>query len=352
MTALTALAFFLCGVVAGGALFAWVTRTTNATAAAVHDIVAPIRDGLERYDQKLHDIELDRVESFAALGERLDLMSHLNDVLRGETASLARALTSSNVRGAWGELQLKRAVELAGMLEHCDFDTQVSSGGDDTRQRPDMVITLPGGRTIVVDAKTPAAAILQAVNAPDPDERDRLCREHVAGVRRHVDALSRKSYWSQFPEAPEFVVMFLPSEAFFSVALEYDHSLFEHSFEQKVIIATPTTLVAMLKAIAFGWRQENVARNAQEISTLGRELYDRIGALAGHFEQLGSHLGRAVRSYNRTVGTLERRVLPSARRFEQYGVGGTGELGNLRPLDHLPQTTGADDSSLVTAPDA
>jgi DNA recombination protein RmuC len=304
--------------------------------SAIHGMLTPIREGLETYDRKLYEIELARTESFAALTNRIELMSAASDILRGETANLAKALRSSNVRGAWGELQLKRAVELAGMLEHCDFETQHTVDGEEGRLRPDMIVHLPGGKTIVVDAKTPATAVLEAVNCPDDARRLQLCQEHVYGVRRHIDALSRKAYWEQFEQAPEFVVLFLPSEAFFSVALEFDPALFEHSFEQKVIIATPTTLVALLKAVAFGWRQEAIARNAQEISDLGRDLYDRIRTLGDHFESVGDHLGKSVAAYNRAVGSLEKRVLPAARRFQGLGAANGKEIGELTALEIAP----------------
>ena len=304
---------------------------------SIRNLLAPIREGLEKYDAKLNEIEIQRARSFASLTERIELMSAASDVLRGETANLAKALRSSNVRGAWGELQLKRAVELAGMLEHCDFSVQHTvAGDDDARLRPDMVVHLPGGKSIVVDAKTPATAVLEALNCGDDARRRQLCAEHVIAVRKHVDALSRKGYWEQFDRAPEFVVMFLPSEAFFSVALEFDPALFEHSFEQKVVIATPTTLVALLKAVAFGWRQESIARNAQEISDLGRDLHDRIRTLGEHFADVGEHLGKSVQAYNRAVGSLERRVLPAARKFQTLGAGSTKEIAALESLEVAP----------------
>ncbi len=286
--------------------------------AWIENLVAPIRDGLDKY------------------AERIAIMAAASDTLRGETANLAKAMRSSNVRGAWGELQLKRAVELAGMLEHCDFELQHTVAGDEGLLRPDMIVRLPGDRTIVVDAKTPATSVLEAINCADDAQRRVLCAEHVVAVRRHIDALSKKSYWEQFDQSPEFVVMFLPSEAFFSVALEFDPSLFEHAFEQKVVIATPTTLIALLKAVAFGWRQEAIARNAQEISDLGRELYERIKTLGDHFDSVGNYLGKSVLAYNRAVVSLERRVLPAARKFQDLGVGSTKRLAELTPLEVTP----------------
>lgn len=303
---------------------------------AIHGLIAPIREGLEKYDRKLSEIEVARAESFASLTQRIEGVALASDVLRGETANLAKALRSSNVRGAWGELQLQRAVELAGMMPHCDFVTQHSVDADDGKLRPDMVVRLPGNKSIVVDAKTPATAVLEAVNCQDDAQRRQLCTEYVFAVKKHIDALAKKAYWEQFESAPEFVILFLPSEAFFSVALEFDPTLFEHSFANKVIIATPTTLVAVLKAIAFGWRQESIANNAQEISELGRELYERIRMMAEHFGNVGEHLEKSVKAYNQAVGSLEKRVLPGARRFQSLGVGSTKELGVLAEIELAP----------------
>jgi len=303
---------------------------------AIHGLIAPIREGLEKYDKKLSEIEVARAESFASLAQRIEGVSNVGEILRGETANLAKALRSSNVRGAWGELQLQRAVELAGMLEHCDFHTQHSVDTDEGKLRPDMVVRLPGGKSIVVDAKTPATAVLEAVNCQDDAQRKQLCLQYILAIKNHIDTLSKKAYWEQFASAPEFVILFLPSEAFFSVALEFDPTLFEHSFANKVIIATPTTLVAVLKAIAYGWRQDAVANNAQEISELGKELYDRIRLLAEHFGNVGDHLEKSVKAYNQAVGALEKRVLPGARRFQSLGVGSTMELDVLAEIELAP----------------
>lgn len=326
-------------------------RASRAQDAAMEHMLAPIREGLAKYDAKLGEIERERTRSFASLAERMEAMSTASEILRGETANLSRALRSSNVRGAWGELQLRRAVELAGMVERCDFSVQhttpASANGDDGRLRPDMVVHLPGGKSIVVDAKTPAAAVLDAVNCEDDALRRQKCAEHVVAVRRHIETLSRKAYWEQFERAPEFVVMFLPSEAFFSTALEYDPPLFEHAFEQKVLIATPTTLVALLKAVAFGWRQEAVAQNAQEISELGRELYDRIRTMGEHFADVGDHLAKSVQSYNRAVGSLEKRVLPQARRFQTLGAAGSKDVALLDAIEVAPVPVSAGELRVV-----
>jgi DNA recombination protein RmuC len=274
-----------------------------------------------------------RAGAYESLLMQVALLADAHRELTGRTRHLVDALKSPVVRGRWGEMQLRRVCELAQMQEHVDFVEQGSVGGRDGTLRPDVQVLLPGGKMVIVDAKAPLQAYLDAIEAPDDAARDALMRQHARQVRDHITRLSAKGYWEQFPQAPEFVVMFLPGETFFSTALQYDPGLIEFGVERRVVPASPTTLIALLRAVGYGWQQDRVSRSAEEVRGLGRELYDRLRVFSTHLDEMRRGLERAVDAYNRSVGSLEQSVLPQARRFRELGVAPPTELPVLEPIE-------------------
>ncbi len=302
---------------------------------AIDQMVKPIRESIDKVDVKIQNLEKVREGAYAGLTEKINNLLTSEDKLQKETANLVSALRKPSVRGSWGEIQLRQAVEFAGMVEYCDFLEQESvTDGDGRFQRPDMIIKLPNGRNIVVDAKTPMEAYLQSLESKSEDDRLINLKSHARQLRDKVKDLSMKKYWEQFTPTPEFVILFLPNEALFSAALEQDGGLINYGAENHVIIATPTTLIALLLAVAYGWQQDTVAENARQISDLGRDLYERMGVLADHFSALGKNLDRTVDAYNKAVRSTESRLLVSARKFKELGSGSEREIELLETIDH------------------
>jgi DNA recombination protein RmuC len=309
----------------GGALWAraraagddGAARLALEARAADHAVV---KEGLERLHDQMRDLEQHRVSWQSQLRQQVEDVRHSTDVLRRETVALSTALRKPQVRGRWGELHLRRAVEVAGLVSRCDFSEQVSVRNDDGLQRPDLVVNLAGGKSVVVDAKVPLDAFLDATGADSDEERDVHLSRHARQLRQHVDTLGAKAYWRSLPATPEFVVLFVPGESFLSAALEAEPELLEYAAAKQVVLSTPTTLIALLRTVAYAWTQEALADKARDIHALGRELYDRLGVMGGHLDKLGRALTGAVTSYNRAVGSLETRVLVSARKFVEMEV--------------------------------
>jgi DNA recombination protein RmuC len=309
--------------------------------SAIAALVEPLRESLTKVDARLQDVDRERATSHAVLAEQLRSLTHAQLALQSETGRLARALRSPNVRGQWGELQLRRVLEAAGMLEGSHFEIKETVHGEDGRLSPDVVIKLPGGKNVVVDAKVALTAFLDAIECDDDATREQKLKDHARQVKDHVVRLGNKSYWAHFQPAPDIVVMFVPGEALLSAALQHDTALLEFSMAKGVMLSSPLTLIALLRAIAYGWQQEKIARNAMEISELGRQLYDRIAKLAEHWERVGKSLANAVGAYNGAVGTLETRVLVTARRLKDKGVAAAEELPDLETIDQAPRPLGA-----------
>jgi DNA recombination protein RmuC len=300
---------------------------------AVEQLVGPLREQLGRVDAQLVKLDQERRESRGRMDAQIRALAETGEKLRTETGALVTALRKPNTRGQWGQMQLRNVVELAGLVAHCDFVAQSSIWGEDTSLRPDLIVSLPGGKHVVVDAKAPLQGVLDAYEARDEEERAGHLRDHARLLRKHVKALAEKAYWEGLDSTPDFVVMFLPGEHLYGAALEADPALLEDAMARRVLIATPTTLLAILRAVGYGWQQERMADSAKAISELGRELHGRLVKLSGLFGTLGSRLNSAVRAYNEAVGSYEARVLPGARRFAEHGVVPSGrEPEHLEPI--------------------
>ncbi len=304
---------------------------------AIHGLVKPLAESLKTFDEHVRNLETTRQQAYTSLESNLKGLTESQDKLQKETANLVTALRTPQIRGRWGEMTLKRVVELAGMSEHCDFTEQLSVSTEQGRIRPDLIVHLPAGREIVVDAKVSLEAYLDALSADSEQGRTAALARHAAQIRTHMSALSARSYWEQFDKAPEFVVMFIPGESFFAAAADADHQLIEDGMKRRVVLATPTTLIALLHAVAYGWKQEQIAENAQAISDLGKQLYERMRTLVEHIGGIGNGLEKANSAYNQAVGSIESRVLPAARRFKELGAASGDEIAVIEPIDTQPR---------------
>ena len=306
---------------------------------AISNVVKPLEEVLKRYESQIGKMEQERSKAYGSLEEQLRALMITQQQLQKETGNLVSALRKPQVRGRWGELTLRRVVELAGMTEHCDYSEQFTVEGEEGKLRPDMVIHLPSNRQVVVDCKVSLDAYLDAISASNEEIREAALIRHAQQLRKHMTQLSSKSYWDELNATPEFVVMFIPGESFVSAAVESDPALMEDGFINRVVIATPTTLIALLRAIAYGWRQEQVAKNAQAIAELGKQVYERFAAFLGHMEKMRKSLEDSVYAYNRMVGSMEGRVLPSIRKFKELGATGGEDLPALEPIEQTARLT-------------
>ncbi len=313
----------------------------QARQQAIENIIKPMKDSLEKVDSKIQELEVERARAYGRLSQQVTTLSATHDRLTTETGNLARALRAPSVRGRWGEIQLKRVVELAGMIEHCDFGQQVTLSKEDGQVRPDVVVKLPGGRQVVVDAKVPMEAYLDAIEATDDNVRGTRLAAHAQQVKAHVVKLSSKAYWAQLPSTPDFVVMFLPSEAMYSAALEQLPSLIEEGVGRKVLLATPTTLIALLQSVYFGWREERLAENAQEISEQGKLLHERVATMVEHWGRMGGALQKATEHFNAATGSYEERVRPAARRLQELGAGSKKAIQVVPQIEVRPRLVAA-----------
>ncbi|MEJ2695043.1 MAG: DNA recombination protein RmuC [Candidatus Sulfobium sp.] len=307
--------------------------------AAMDGMIKPLFETLKRYEEQIRTMEDSRHKAYGSLSEQLRTLASTHENLQRETSNLVSALRKPQVRGRWGEMQLRRVAELSGLSMHCDFSEQHSVDTEKGRIRPDMIVHLPMERDIIVDSKVSLEAYLDAVSATTDEGKKTGMERHAQQVRTHMNKLGSKEYWSQFKQSPEFVVLFIPGESFLSAALEVDNAILEDGIRKRVIIATPTTFIALLRAIAYGWRQERLTKNAQEISSLGRELYERIGTLTKYFAEMGGAIEKTIGAYNKIIGSMEARVLPSVRKFKELGATGGEEIKALEEIDHKPRSS-------------